>query len=113
MNSPNHKNFTDRFPRLHPDEIERFNVLVECSKSLQSTINDSAAIWRDKLRRIYPDPEQCREAFLRRSVLISAKHGIQNNSSVDVLPKLAVYICARVEQLVKEIDAEEENDSRK
>ena len=76
------------------------------------TIEDCAANWRDKLRRIYRDPQQCREAFLRHSVIISASHSIQNDGSPDDLPSLAVYLCARVEQLVHEIDAKEENDRR-
>ena len=110
MNSP--KNIPVRFRLLHPDEIERFDALVEHSMSLQMTIEDCAANWREHLRRIFPDPQQCREAFLRHSVIISARHGIQNDSSPADLPSLALYICARVEQLVREIDAKEENDRR-
>lgn len=93
------------------DEVDRkhFEILTEEDEDFRVIIEDSAKMWRDHLRSRYPDPLRCRQMFLARSVILVAGFGIKSGAGSHLGAAFALCITDRVEQRVRELDAEEEN----
>jgi hypothetical protein len=94
---------------LTPEDKRFFEILCEEDESLENAIATCAAMWRGSMRQTYSDPLQCRQAFLTRAVLMSAKDCIENGYGCLVAAAFALYLCDRVEQRVRALDFEEEN----
>ncbi len=94
------------FFRLAGEERRAFEVLVEDDELIQTSIADCADMWRSKMRAVFPDPLQCRQTFLIRTVLISAKGGLKSGYGLDVAAAFALFLCDMVERRVRTLDFE-------
>lgn len=101
--------FYAAFFGLAGEARKEFEILIADDEVLEKTVADCAAMWRGKLREIYPDPVLCRQIFLARSVVIAAKHGVRKGCGCQVAAAFALYVCDRVERRVFELDQEEEH----
>ncbi len=95
------------FFSLSNEDRRKFEILVEENDVLEKTVSDCAAMWRRKLRPLYPDSVLCRQIFLARSVVIAAEHGLKSGSGSLVAAAFALYVCDRVELSVAQLDREE------
>ena len=86
-----------------------FEILTEEDEALENAISTCATMWRGSMRQTYSDPLQCRQAFLARAVLMSAKDCIQHGYGPHVSAAFALFLCDRVEKRVRALDFEEEN----
>jgi len=99
--------FYKAFFCLNEEEQEVFDGLTEEDDTLNQTVANCADMWRNQLRGSYPDPVLCRQMFLVRAVLISAKRGVKDGYGTMVAAAFALYLCDRVERLVLELDRKE------
>jgi hypothetical protein len=102
-------NFYPAFFALTGEARREFEIMVEEDEILEKTVSDCAAMWRGKMRQIYPDPVLCRQIFLARCVVIAANYGVRKGCGCHVAAAFALYVCDRVERLVFELDREEQN----
>ena len=94
---------------LSAEDRKVFEVLSEEDETLENAITDCATMWRESIRTIHSDPIKCRQAFLVRAVLISAKDCIKHEYGPRVAAAFALFLCDRVELRVRTLDFEEEN----
>jgi hypothetical protein len=96
---------------LNTEDRKFFEILCEEDEALENAISDCANMWRNSMRKVHPDPIQCRQAFLKRAVLMSAKDCIRGGYGCLVAAAFALFLCDRVEQRVRALDFEEETPS--
>ncbi len=96
------------FFRLASEDRRAFEVLIEDDELIQKAVADCADMWRAKMRAVFPDPLQCRQTFLIRAVLISAKAGLRSGYGPDVAAAFALFLCDMVERRVRTLDFEAE-----
>ena len=101
--------FYTAFLRLRPGDTRDFLVLIEEDDLFETLLHDCTRLWMEQISGKFPDRILCRQAFLIRSVLVSAKHCIVHECSTPVAIAFALYLCDCVEQRVAQLDREEQN----
>lgn len=92
--------------RLAGEDRRVFEGLAEDDALIQKCIADCAEMWREKMRKVFRDPPQCRQALLDRTALISNQGGIKSGYSPNVAAAFALYLSDKVEQRVHSLDFE-------
>ncbi len=105
-------NFYRAFFGLSDEERQHLEFLVEDDEDFRNIITDSARLWRNHLRIRFPDPFQCRHAFLVRLLILGIKNSLNSGGGRQLGAAFALCVTDRVEQLVRRLDAQEANDVR-
>jgi len=99
--------FYEEFLGLNPEDRQYFKFLTEEDDDFVCLIEDSAFIWRNHLRKLFPDPIECRRDFLAKSLALGTKNGLRNEGGSQLAAAFALYFTDRVEQRVRQLDAEQ------
>jgi hypothetical protein len=100
-------NFYSAFFMLNVEDARQFERLIEEDDGLQSLVDSSTAMWRGALRRMYPNPIVCRQMFRARSMVLVAQSELNCGGRFQLAAAFALFIADRVEERVRELDAQE------
>jgi len=92
--------------RSEPEDSQHFKFLTEEDDDFVCLIEDSAFIWRNHLRKLLPNPIECRRDFLAKSLALGTKNGLRNEGGRQLAAAFALYFADRVEQRVRQLDTE-------
>ena len=98
--------FYEVFFGLNPEDWQHFKFLTEEDDEFGCLIEDSAFIWRNHLRKLFPDHIECRRVFLAKSLVLGTKNGLRNEGGSQLAAAFALYFADRVEQRVRQLDTE-------
>jgi len=87
-------------------EIQSFNDLFEDDVELQNTIQHCAEFWTATLRREYPDHIVCRQRFIMRTLIRTAKSHRETEMTPSLCRAISFAMADLVERRVGELDAE-------
>ena len=92
---------------LYPHETEAFNELFDDGETLRNTVECGARIWRSTLRRQFPDHIVCRQRFIMKTILQTAKSHPLPILTLSLCRAISFAIADLVERRVVELDAEQ------
>lgn len=99
-----HKYYCSLF-LLCSHEIEAFNELFQEDEDLNNTIQECAEFWRNTLRVQYPDHIVCRQRFIIRTLIRTARCHSGREMTPSLCRAISFAMADLVERRVEELDA--------
>ena len=92
---------------LCPHETEAFNEVFSEEEALRNSVECGAKIWRNTLRLEFPDHIVCRQRFIMKTILQTAKSHPLPILTPSLCRAISFAIADLVERRVVELDAEQ------
>ena len=94
---------------LSPMEQRYLEFLAEEDEDLQKTIADSVTVWRNDLRKRYPEPLACRRVFIE-GLLSRTAAKFRSIDEMRAGAAFVLFLSDEVERRVQQMDNEEKRE---
>lgn len=92
---------------LCPHEMEAFKEVFDEEEALRKTVECGAKIWRNTLRREFPDHIVCRQRCIMKTILQTVKSHPRAEMTPSLCRAISFAMADLVERRVAELDAEQ------
>jgi hypothetical protein len=104
------QNFYRLFFQLTGDDRLAFEALSSDAEAVEAAVAASADLWRHRMRALCGNQLACRHSFAMRALLTAATLGVRGSRGPRVAAAFALFLTDLVEQRVRTLDLEENQD---